>query len=422
MPRLAPHLADRVAAGGQGRHVLTLDADLQRRLEALVARHARGLDERISVAALVVDHDTGAVRAAVGARAYGSASGQGFVDMTRALRSPGSTLKPLVYGLAFDAGLAHPETLILDAPVMFGRYAPQNFDGRFRGEVTVREALQESLNVPVVSLTEALGPARVMAALRRAGVAAELPGGTPGLAISLGGLGVTLADMVALYAALARGGEAVPLRWHADASTEHRARVLSRSAAWHLGQVLSQVPPPGAYGLAGKVAFKTGTSYGHRDAWALGWDGTHTAGVWLGRPDGTPVPGAFGGEMAAPLLIEALALARQGPAALAPPPPEALLLANAELPGPLRRFGGRNERASLSVMFPPEGARLERGLEIPVRLRGGVPPFTLLVDGAVVATGLRRTEFTAPAPRAGFTTLSVIDAHGRSGRVTVELR
>jgi penicillin-binding protein 1C len=288
--------------------------------------------------------------------------------------------------------------------------------------VTVREALQESLNVPVVSLTEALGPARVMAALRRAGVAAELPGGTPGLAISLGGLGVTLADMVALYAALARGGEAVPLRWHADASTEHRARVLSRSAAWHLGQVLSQVPPPGAYGLAGKVAFKTGTSYGHRDAWALGWDGTHTAGVWLGRPDGTPVPGAFGGEMAAPLLIEALALARQGPAALAPPPPEALLLANAELPGPLRRFGGRNERASLSVMFPPEGARLERGLEIPVRLRGGVPPFTLLVDGAVVATGLRRTEFTAPAPRAGFTTLSVIDAHGRSGRVTVELR
>ncbi|EPX83029.1 Multimodular transpeptidase-transglycosylase [Salipiger mucosus DSM 16094] len=213
VPMLAPHMADRALAQGRGRHDLTLDAGLQRQLEALVATHMTGRDVRLSAALVLADHRSGEILASVGSPDYAATRGQGFIDMTRARRSPGSTLKPLVYGLAFDRGLAHPETLIADTPVQFGTYAPQNFDGIFMGEMRAARALQLSRNVPVVRLTEALGPAHLMTALRRAGMAPELPGGAPGLAVSLGGVGVTLEEMVTLYAALANGGTARPLRW-----------------------------------------------------------------------------------------------------------------------------------------------------------------------------------------------------------------
>lgn len=194
-PQLAPHLADRVRAGDRQarRHDLTVDARVQSALETLIANAALRAGPRVSAALLVADHHTGEIIASVGSVAYDSVGGrQGFVDMTRAIRSPGSTLKPLIYGLAFDQGLVHPETLIHDGPVTFGGYAPQNFDGRFRGDVRVSEALQLSLNIPVVKLTNELGPARVMAALRRSGAEPKLPGGVPGLAISLGGIGLNL--------------------------------------------------------------------------------------------------------------------------------------------------------------------------------------------------------------------------------------
>ena len=127
--------------------------------------------------------------------------------MTRAVRSPGSTLKPLIYGLAFEAGLAHPESLIEDRPTGFGAYVPQNFDGFSRGTVTVREALTQSLNIPAVVALDAVGPARLVARLKRAAVTAVLPDASaPGLAVGLGGLGISLRDLVALYAAMARGG------------------------------------------------------------------------------------------------------------------------------------------------------------------------------------------------------------------------
>ncbi|CAN0589100.1 unnamed protein product, partial [Ectocarpus sp. 12 AP-2014] len=179
------------------------------------------------------DHKSGEILASVGSKDYTDMIGQGFVDMTQAQRSPGSTLKPLVYGLAFDRGLAHPETLILDTPVQFGTYAPQNFDGAYRGELPVRRALQLSLNIPVIRLTEALGPAHLMAALERAGIEPGLQGGAPGLALALGGVGVTLEEMVQLYAALARGGEALPLRWRADqdGGEDVARRILSPASA-----------------------------------------------------------------------------------------------------------------------------------------------------------------------------------------------
>ncbi|MFA5582559.1 MAG: penicillin-binding protein 1C, partial [Paracoccaceae bacterium] len=182
-PALAPHLADhlRAARPDAPRITTTIDARLQHSIEVLAARVAR-TRASLSVAIVVADHTDGTVLAQVGSAAYGDA-GQGYVDMTQALRSPGSTLKPLIYGMAFDQGLAHPETLIDDRATTFGTYAPQNFDGQFRGTVRVRDALIQSLNIPPVRLTEALGPARLVAQMRRAGMQVALPdAAAPGLA------------------------------------------------------------------------------------------------------------------------------------------------------------------------------------------------------------------------------------------------
>lgn len=424
-PALAPHLADSVLAAGSD-HRTTLDRALQKSLEDLAADTVAGQGERLQVAIVVADHATGEILASVGSAAYEGGPRQGFVDMTQALRSPGSTLKPLVYGLAFDEGLAHPETLIDDKPMDFNGYRPQNFDRQFRGTVRVREALQMSLNLPVVELTEALGPAKLLQALDRAGVKFSLPTGQPGLAVALGGIGVTLTDMVQLYAAIAHGGSAQPLHWQPEAPPEGQ-RVLTPASAWQAGDILAGLaPPPGA--PENRLAYKTGTSYGHRDAWALGFDGAHVIGVWMGRPDGTPVPGAFGADLAAPVLFQAFARLKPALAAQPPAPPETLLVANAQLPQPLRRFRSRlaafqPETAGPAIGFPPDGSEVELLPEgLMVRVEGGEAPFTWLADGAPVATGQEAREvMLAPLGR-GFVTLSVIDAQGRSARVTVRLR
>lgn len=427
-PALAPHLSDRVlaAAPGTALHQLTLSAPLQARLEPLAARAALQAGEQVSVALILADHRTGEILAQVGSAAYEADRRAGFVDMTTALRSPGSTLKPLVYGIAFDQGMAHPETLIEDQPMSFGGYAPQNFDGVFRGTIRLREALQLSLNLPVVMLTDAFGTTRLMAHLRRAGVRAVLPGGQPGLAVALGGLGVTLEDMAGLYAALARGGAAIRLSALPGQAGPTGLRVLSPEAAWQVGDILSDMPPPPGAARTG-LAYKTGTSYGHRDAWALGFDGRHVAGVWLGRPDGTPVPGAFGGELAAPLLFEVFAHLKGTLDPLPPPPPATLILPTAGLPQPLQRF--RPPGAVLAgttdapqVAFPPDGARIEGGGDVlALKVRDGQPPFTWLADGLPVVIGSHARQALIDLPGPGFITLSVIDAAGRAARSTVRL-
>ncbi|PJE26640.1 Penicillin-binding protein 1F [Pseudooceanicola marinus] len=425
-PQLAPHLTDRARAElpELARHDLTLDVPLQAALEQLAATALQGMQPDLSVAILVADHRDGRILASVGSRGF-AAQGHGFVDMTRALRSPGSTLKPLIYAMAFDAGLAHPETLIDDVPTDFAGYRPVNFDGAFRGPIPVREALQLSLNLPVVALTEALGPARVLSTLRRAGVAAELPGGAPGLAISLGGLGVTLDDLVTLYAGLAEGGTARPLYWRQGAAEGAGARLVSAPAAWQVGHILADLVPPEG-GPRGRISWKTGTSYGHRDAWALGWDGAHVVGVWIGRPDGTPVPGAFGGDLAAPLLFQAFQRLAPEPVELPAPPRGTLLVTNDALPVPLRHFRRRGgtgpDPQAPRLAFPPDGARLAlSGDGLPVRVERGTPPFTWLINGAPVLTGQRRGEALLPSLGQGFTDVTVIDAMGRSARTTIRL-
>jgi penicillin-binding protein 1C len=424
-PVLAPHLADRKRAQfpDRLRHDVTLDVAAQRRLERLVAQSAREAGRDMSAALVVAEAQTGEIIASVGSPEY-AADRQGFIDMTQAIRSPGSTLKPLVYGLAFDQGLVHPETLIHDGPIQFGRYAPRNFDGQFRGDVRVREALQMSLNIPVVKLTNALGPARLMSGLHRAGTDPKLPAGKPGLAISLGGIGMSLQDLVQLYASLARGGQGITLRDELLSASIETGRVLSPVAAWHVGDILSGLAPPSG-ASAGVLAYKTGTSYGHRDAWAIGYDGHHVIGVWMGRADGTPVPGVFGGDLAAPVLFQAFGRLKPAFDPLPPPPAATLILGAAELPRPLQRFEARvsaDSGNSPNLIFPPNGARLDtQGEALAIKLRGGQAPFVVLANGVPVARGMQSREFEIGNPGQGFSQLVVIDSTGRSDRADIRI-
>ncbi|WP_198341790.1 penicillin-binding transpeptidase domain-containing protein [Oceanisphaera avium] len=428
-------MADRLIAAQPDlqTHHTSLDASLQSRIQDLAVQAVAAHGERLQVAIVVANHNSGEILASVGSSAYSADNRLGFIDMSRAVRSPGSTLKPLVYGLAFDEGLAHPETLIEDRAMDFGGYAPQNFDKIFRGEVRIREALQLSLNLPVVALTDALGPAKLMAGLRRAGVKARVPGGKPGLAVALGGVGVTLEDMVGLYATIARGGVAQPLHFNPQpVNSKHAAtqpqglRVLSKVAAWQVADILSGVAPPiGA--PVNRLPYKTGTSYGHRDAWAIGFDGSHVIGVWMGRADGTPVPGVFGADLAAPLLFQAFARVKRQLDPLPLPPPSSLMVANANLPPPLQKFRPRQSAFMAAnapkVDFPPNGAEVElMDNHLLLRVRGGTGPFTWLADGEPILVSARAREQLVAMPGPGFVELSVIDSSGQSAQAKVRLR
>jgi penicillin-binding protein 1C len=414
---------------------LTVDRDLQASLEALAAERAGILGPKLSVAIVVADEMSGAILASVGSAGLFEDERDGHVDMTRALRSPGSTLKPLIYGLAFEQGLAHPESLIEDRPTGFGAYAPQNFDGFHRGTVTMREALTQSLNVPAIVVLDAVGPARLVARMKRAAIAPVLPDqSAPGLAIGLGGVGVTLRDLVQLYAAIARGGTAVTLRDGVNDQpiaplSEAGAPVLSPVAAWYVADILSGTPPP-VTGSPGRVAFKTGTSYGYRDAWAIGFDGKNVIGVWIGRPDGTPVPGLSGIVSAAPILFEAFDRLGEKRAPLRPPPPGVLVASTAQLPIPLRRFRHPNEAivardGEPEIAYPLDGVEVDLGIKegdpapLVIKVRNGEPPFTFFANGVPIArTPFDRSESWQPEGP-GYVTLSVVDSSGRSDRVTV---
>ncbi len=436
-PMFAAHLAEEAVAADpkSATHTLTIDRNVQASLETLAHDRVTALGPKLSIAIVVADHHTGDIVASVGSAGLLEDARAGHIDMTRGVRSPGSTLKPLIYGLAFEEGLAHPSSLIEDRPTGFGGYAPQNFDGGYRGTVTIREALQQSLNVPAIIVLDAVGPARLVARLKRAGASPELPQlSAAGLAVGLGGVGLTLRDLVQVYAAIARGGTPVTLRDGVDDApyvplAKSGPPVLSPIAAWQVADILAGVLPP-SNGSPGLVAYKTGTSYGYRDAWAIGFDGRYVIGVWIGRPDGTPVPGLSGLVSAAPVLFEAFN--RLGPTRtpLRRAPPGVLVASTSELPPPLRRFRHPDEtvverNGGPQIAFPLEGVTVDLGIRdgdpspLVIKVRNGAPPFTFFANGTPVGRNpFDRSERWQP-DGPGFVTLSVVDSSGRSDRVTV---
>jgi len=439
MPILAPHAADQAMAIMKDASViaLTLDAALQKVLEMLARDRAIALGPNISVAIIAVDNASGDVLARVGSPDYFDDRRAGQVDMTRAVRSPGSTLKPFIYGLAFEDGFVHPESLIDDRPIRFGSYAPENFDMTFQGTVPVRKALQMSLNVPAVALLDRVGASRLSSRLKQAGVNLVLPKDeAPGLAMGLGGVGITLQNLVQLYSGLARLGNTRPLREIVSLRDDARdnLRLLDQVAAWQVGNVLMGTPPP-ENGVHNRIAFKTGTSYGYRDAWSIGFDGRITIGVWVGRPDGAPAPGIVGRTAAAPILFDAFARTGKLPTPLPKPPKGTLIASNAKLPLPLRRYRGVGELVRTDgeqaprIQFPLNGSRIDvtgadgaQFSSMPVKVAGGVLPMTMLVNSVSVGEidGRRQRLIDPPGP--GFARLTVIDAKGAADTVVIRIQ
>ncbi|MEN3148573.1 penicillin-binding protein 1C [Neorhizobium sp. IRAMC:178] len=437
LPAYAAHLAE-AAIRKQPKveqHKTTLRRSVQQRLEQVAREASVKLSPKVSVAMVMADITTGAIVGEVGSADYFDASRSGWVDMTRVNRSPGSTLKPFIYGLAFEQGLVSQETIIEDRPADFFGYRPKNFDMTYQGDVSVRQALQLSLNVPAVRLLDAVGPSRLMIRFRRADVRPVLPANeAPGLAIGLGGVGITLKDLVQAYAALANRGNPVRIGNGIEDQPGliDGEPLLEPQAVWNVADILSDVLPPQGSRRLG-IAYKTGTSYGYRDAWSVGFDGRYVLGVWVGRPDNGAVPGIAGYQTAAPILFEAFSRSGVPITPLPSAPSGAVRIAQGELPISQRRFSmtasglvsASTREPAPQIVYPPEGARVDLGAQsgdispLVLKLQGGRAPFRWLANGKPLSDLSRRRTNEWTPDGAGYSTLTVIDAAGRAASVRV---
>jgi penicillin-binding protein 1C len=419
-PFHAPHIADRLRQSNPGRTTLAaaIDGPLQGKLENLALAWQREMEEGATLAALVVDHRRMELIAHLGSGDFFRVS---QLDLTRAIRSPGSTLKPFIYGLAFEDGFLQPQTLVYDGPTRFGLFHPTNFSGDYQGWLSAAEALRRSLNTPAVRILNHLGPARLERRLAGA-VPEQRFDGESGLSLALGGVGLSLWDLTGLYCALANGGVFTPVRLTVATKTGRRGQaILSPQAARQVDGILRRMPfADGA--VDGKIRFKTGTSYGFRDAWALGYNSGYTVAVWVGRPDGGYGKGETGGSLAAPLMRRVFAVLPET-AHEEPPPP---FTANADLPPPLRRFAGgpaKDEEQPPTIIFPPDDATLAVGAGarlLRVAVAGGRPPWRWLLNGRPL-TSQDGLAPRLPEGEEGLMELVVIDENGRAGRARFRL-
>ena len=311
LPFLAPHLTDRLLREQHGGEIWSgLDLRAQATLERIIGQFVDIQREQgiANASALLLDRDSGEVRALVGSAGYFNPSIDGQVNGTEAKRSPGSTLKPFIYGLALDQGLLHPATMLKDAPIAFGPFSPENFDGRFVGPISAQDALVRSRNVPAVALASKLANPRLYDFLKSAGVTRLASEQHYGLALALGGGEVTMEELGRMYLMLANRGRLIPVshqrRMAGDGANAQAPRLLSEEAAFITVQMLrtNQRPDTGEP-AAPPVAWKTGTSWGFRDAWTAGVFGRYVLLVWVGNFDGAGNPALVGIKTAAPLFF-----------------------------------------------------------------------------------------------------------------------
>ena len=444
MPLSAPHLASRLHnRSSAARIVTTLDAALQGSVERMAAQEAPYFGDGAALSIVVVQNHTRNVLVYLGGVNYWGPSGQ--VDLAQRSRSPGSALKPFIYGLAFDNLFLHPATMMTDAPTLFGDYAPKDFDGAFQGAVTARDALRMSLNVPAVMVLDRVGPLAFTITLQNAGARLSFPAGgaAPTLPVALGGLGISLADITMLYSGIANGGEARGLRFLADAPDAPDHRLFGRAAAFYLKQILRGVALPDGWAMGQgltrqrAVAFKTGTSYGYRDAWSVGFSNDYTVGVWVGQADGSPRPGHVGRDAAAPILLKTFELLPADVHADGPPPSGALLTnATDQLPPSMRIF--RRETANApaqqtivpppTISFPPNGtmvplpAATAKDRTIVLKADGGRAPLTWLVNGQLLGNFDRLQPVLYTPDGEGVARITVVDARGRSDSSEVRFK
>ncbi len=318
-PREIPHLALRLKNQYPGEYMIytAIRPQKQQQVEDLVRNYVNRLRSSNihNAAVLVINNETMAVEAYVGSADFSNPYDGGQVDGIRAVRSPGSTLKPLLYATAFDKGLITPKTVLNDVPTNFGGYEPENFDQRFNGPVTVEFALANSLNIPAVKVLKEVSTPTLVEQLKKAGFqTVSKQAKDLGLSLILGGCGVTLEELTRLFTAFAHEGKVRPLTYGSPTNLSVRqadegSEIISPGAAFLITNVLTQVTRPdlptnfdNTYHLP-RIAWKTGTSYGRRDAWSVGYNKRYTVGVWVGNFSGAGVPELSGAETATPLLF-----------------------------------------------------------------------------------------------------------------------
>jgi len=421
-PSDAWHLAETITRRAAGSAHTNVDRHLQTQLEAILSEAAAKAGPQVQAAGLIVRVEDRAVLASVGSASLEKPGG--WLDLTQSRRSPGSTLKPFVYALAMQEGLVSPQTRVADIPTAFGSYAPENFERQFNGELTIATALQHSLNVPAVLVLDALGPDRLVGALRLSGVQAALPSNdapSTGLAVALGGLGVNAQELAVLYAALADSGIAKPLAFTANeaAMSTHAdgVRLMSADAAQNISAILRESPSPAGRLPADlsinapRIAFKTGTSYGFRDAWAAGHTDQHVVVIWFGRADGAPRPGQTGRQAALPLLFDVFDT-------IAEPIRAPEVASHAAEHGPTQIA----QETGPVILFPPDGATLwPKQNNAPLVLAGRADGEAWFVSGQPLKPDAEGNIAWSPTGP-GFYTITLADSQGRRASSTIRMR
>jgi penicillin-binding protein 1C len=439
---LAHHLSDRLRSEHPDDHVLqtSIDRLLQTRVETLASEYTARQADRANVAVLIVRKQDMAVRAYLGGASYFDAERAGMFDLVRAIRSPGSALKPIIYGLAFEDLIVHPSTIVVDSPIQLSGYAPENFDRKYRGEMLIRDALIQSVNTVPVMLLDQVGPDRFVSRLRNAGVTLELPEPrtTPGLAIALGGLGISLERLVKLFAGLGNHGIVRAPRYVNDTPSEPGVPLMSPAAAWAVTDILADMPPErGRTALRSRdggrrIAYKTGTSYGFKDAWSIGYDAEHVVAVWVGRPDGISRGGETGAGAAVPIMMRLFDLLPQPERDVAVERPiNSVLAQTGGIPERLLRYAPPQAQPrhpassrSFEIRFPVDGSsvRLSRAdhslTPMTAWVSGGKPPFHWFVDGRALTAQSSDDRITWRPDSRGQVEFVVIDSTGARARST----
>jgi penicillin-binding protein 1C len=440
-PMHASHLADRLRRNQTSPAPIytDVDLDLQQHLEQIAGNGLDKWPREMNVAFLVIRNRDCAVRAYVGGADYLSRDFAGQFDHVRGIRSPGSTLKPLIYGLAFEDLIVHPYTVTTDGPVAFDGYAPRNFNAGYQGDMTVREALIKSINTTAVSLLARVGPARLTTRLRSAGIpiATSVTDLSAGLAIALGGAGTSLENLTLLYTGIARDGLVCQPDVLAGPDSASPKRVLSSAAAWAVADILADAPPPPGFSLrhakdgGRRIAYKTGTSYGFRDAWAIGFDQDHTVGVWAGRSDGAPTMGATGAEVAAPLLYRIFDLLPDAERDVAARrPADSILAQRGPLPDRLQRLVASPDATAsgsrVRILYPRDNATLvltqdaDRSDAVTLMATGGVPPYFWFVNDKSLNAADQQARWSPTGT--GQATATVMDSSGEQSEVKFWVR
>jgi penicillin-binding protein 1C len=393
----------------------------------LLKEASQNIPKNTNACAIIHNHQKNEIVAYVGSTDFFNKERLGQNDFCQAIRSPGSTLKPLIFGLAFDEGLIEPETLFRDERKHFGAYAPHNFDRTYHGIMSASETLQLSLNIPSVELLNLLGPIRFYAALKAIGVNPEFQNKDvkPNLSMALGGVGLKLIDLVKIFSTFATEGQAFDINYVQNKEPVPPKFLLYPSSAIKVKEILEK--NPFTFLNNQKIALKTGTSYGYRDALALAFNDQYTIGVWVGVPKEGNLNEKTGFELAVPILRQVFDIVPKSDN-------DASNRAINEIPNSFKLKPFLKQHVLVSkkeviasrfkVDFPQKDSLLmiTKGDIVPIRFKGGQKPYRLYVNNVLDQLNVFQKKLTFWPKEEGFYTLTLQDKNGDYDSVTIEIR